>query len=342
MAGWRKVVGITAVGTVLLLAAAITATIGWRPFIGPKARTLTDRRFEPTPERMARGEYLANHVMGCTGCHSEADPSNHGLPTEGKLAAGQSFAADGMPWLIAPNLTPDPDTGAGNWTDDALARAIREGIGHDGRALFPMMPYQAFRRLPDEDLASVIVYLRSLTPVRLARPASQVPFPLSRLINAVPEPLTAPVPAPNLSTPEKRGEHLATIADCAGCHTPRDSQGSPLPNLFLAGGNPFVLPTGTVTPANLTTDPSGIPYYTEDVFLQVMHTGRVVARQLNDAMPWAYYGGMVDDDLKAIYAYLKTIPPAKHTVDNSLPPTDCQLCGTKHGGGERNAARGGG
>ena len=65
--------------------------------------------------------------------------------------------------IVAPNLTPDPETGAGNWTDDQLARAIREGIGHDGRALFPMMPYTHFREMSDEDLASVIVYLRSLT-----------------------------------------------------------------------------------------------------------------------------------------------------------------------------------
>ena len=68
----------------------------------------------------------------------------------------------GFPGLVfAPNITPDPETGAGNWTDDQLARAIREGVGHDGRALFPFMPYQDFRFYSDEDLASIIVYLRS-------------------------------------------------------------------------------------------------------------------------------------------------------------------------------------
>ena len=85
---------------------------------------------------------------------------------EGKAFAGRSFAPDGVPFLTAPNLTPDPETGIGTWTDDMLARAIREGISHDGRTLFPIMPYQKFRHLSDEDLASIVVYLRSLPPIR--------------------------------------------------------------------------------------------------------------------------------------------------------------------------------
>ena len=88
--------------------------------------------------------------------------------------------------IVAPNISLDAETGAGNWTDDMLARAIREGIGHDGRALFPLMPYQDFASLSDEDLASIIVYLRSLPP--------QVIFPVRYLIRSVPRPLSAPVP----------------------------------------------------------------------------------------------------------------------------------------------------
>ena len=77
----------------------------------------------------------------------------------------------GLPGKVyAPNITPDAETGAGNWSDDQLARAIREGVGHDGRALFPLMPYPDFHSMSDEDLASVIVYLRSLPPVHKPRP----------------------------------------------------------------------------------------------------------------------------------------------------------------------------
>ena len=67
-----------------------------------------------------------------------------------------------------------------------------------------------------------------------------------------------------------------------------------------------------------------------------MHTGFVGAREVSDAMPWAAYGQMTDEDLRAIFAYLKTLKPVKHRIDNDLPPTDCPVCGKKHGGGDKN------
>ena len=79
-----------------------------------------------------------------------------------RLGAGVVWSVEGMPWLTAPNITPDPETGIGKWSDDAVARAIREGIGLDGRALFSLMPYEEYRRIPDEDLAAIVVYIRSL------------------------------------------------------------------------------------------------------------------------------------------------------------------------------------
>ena len=96
----------------------------------------------------------------------------------------------GLPGSVhAPNITPDPETGAGNWSDDQLARAIREGIGHDGRALFPFMPYLGLRALSDEDLASIIVYLRSLPPVRQSRPTTDADLP-----GEIPDPRRPPPP----------------------------------------------------------------------------------------------------------------------------------------------------
>jgi hypothetical protein len=87
---------------------------------------------------------------------------------------------------------------------------------------------------------------------------------------------------------------------------------------------------------NLTPAPSGIPHYNEALFLEAIRTGRVRERQLSDVMPWGHYRNMTDEDLTSIFAYLKTLKPVDHTVDNELPPTDCALCGLKHGGGERN------
>src|SRR5207248_2143382 len=102
----------------------------------------------------------------------------------GMALAGRNWTPDGVPFLTAPNLTPDPETGAaGTWSDDTLARAIREGIGHDGRALF-IMPYGRYRHMTDEDLASVIVYLRSLPPVKHNLSKTDMPFPLKHLIKS--------------------------------------------------------------------------------------------------------------------------------------------------------------
>jgi mono/diheme cytochrome c family protein len=333
-----KVFAIVALVIAALVVVGVTFTIGWRPFIGPKARPLTSRTFERTPERLARGTYLVEAQMGCMVCHSPHDWTKHDPATlTGMKGAGQDFGfLKGLPGrVVAPNLTPDPETGAGNWSDDTLARAIREGIGHDGRALFPLMPYEHYRNLPDEDLASVIVYLRALQPVRNPLPSTEIIFPVKYLIRGVPKPVTAAVPAPDLSTPVKRGEHFVEMGGCTDCHTPQD-KGQPLPGMDFAGG--FVLegPWGYVASANLTPDPSGIPYYDEALFLQTMRTGYVKARELKQIMPWDVYRNMKDDDLKDIFAYLKTLKPVHHRVDNSEPPTMCPLCKSAHGAGDQN------
>jgi hypothetical protein len=251
--------------------------------------------------------------------------------------AGEDFLMlKGLPGhVVAHNLTPDAETGVGAWSDDALARAIREGIGQDGRTLFPIMPYENYRHMPDEDLASVIVYLRSLPPVRNPLPKTEIIFPVNYLIRSAPQPITDPVPAPDVSDPVKRGAFLVTIASCRDCHTPMD-KGTPLPNMEMAGGQIFEGPWGRVATSNLTTDPSGIPYYDETLFLQAMRTGYVRARLINQIMPWRNYAGMTDDDLKAIFAYLKTVKPIHHVVDNADTPTMCVICKVAHGGGEKN------
>ena len=323
---------------VVLLAVGITATIGWRPFIGPRARPLTNRVFEKTPERWSRGQYIVENEAVCMDCHSPRDWTKHDAPAlPGMEGAGQDFSIlKGLPGhVVVPNITPDPETGAGTWSDDALARAIREGIGHDGRALFPVMPYENYRHMPDEDLASVIVYLRSLPPVRNAMPKTEIIFPVKYLMRSTPQPITEAVPSPDVSDPVKRGAFLVTIASCRDCHTPMD-KGAPLPNMDLAGGQIFEGPWGRVATPNLTPDPSGIPYYDEILFLQAIRTGYVKARPLNQMMPWHIYRGMTDDDLKAIFAYLKTVKPVHHVVDNAEPPTMCVVCGTVHGGGDKN------
>lgn len=322
----------------LSLAVGVTFTIGWRPFFGPKARPLTSRAFERTPRRLERGRYIATALSGCVYCHSPHDWNAPGTPdVAGKEGSGEVLAYADLPGrIVAPNLTSDRETGAGLWSDDQLARAIREGIGHDGRALFPLMPFLHYRRMSDEDLASVIVYLRSLPPLRHELPKTEIIFPVKYLIRSVPEPLTSPVSdLPATTSPIDRGAHLVNLAGCEDCHTPQD-KGQELPGMAFAGGFPFAGPWGYVVSTNITPDASGISYYDESLFLKVMHTGLVKARRLSAIMPITVYKGLSNDDLQAMFAYLRTLKPVPHGVDNSEALTFCKLCRQRHGSGDRN------
>jgi mono/diheme cytochrome c family protein len=324
------------VAIVLLLAVGITLTVGWRPFIGPKTRELTDREFQSTPARLERGARLVR-VAGCYFCHS---PHDYSLPDE-PVISGREFSGAQLPFaglpgrVVAPNLTPDRETGAGNWSDDQLARAIREGIGHDGRALFPMMPYQNLHQMSDEELASVIVYLRTVPAIHNQVPPTELIFPVKYLIRSAPEPLYTSVPEPDTSNKVNWGKYLLARSGCEDCHTPQ-AKGQRIEGMKLAGGFTLTTPGNSATSANITPDASGISYYDEALFIEVMRTGMVKARKLSPHMPTSEYKYLTDDELKAIYAYLRTIPPVKHRVDNTQPPTACKLCQGKHGAGDQN------
>jgi mono/diheme cytochrome c family protein len=332
VAAWGFTTVVTA--TVVL----ITVTVGWRPVLGAKSRPLTDRKIERTPERMARGKYLVEGVGGCFDCHSqlpEQKPEAGVAPVFEKKGSGRIVINQGDLVIAAPNLTPDPETGSGTWSDDQFARAIREGIGHDGRTLFPMMPYEDFRHLSDEDLASIIVYIRSLDPVHHELPKPKIPFPLSRLINNAPQPVKEPV-VHETSDRVAHGRYLATIGGCANCHTPKDKSGRPIPGMEFAGGNYF--DEFKVATANITPDASGIGYYDEALFIKAIRTGHVGARGLRVPMPWWVFRNMNDEDLKSIFAFLRTVKPVHHRVDNSEAAGKCKQCNGYHGSGSENGA----
>jgi hypothetical protein len=185
-----KIAGYGILALLLLAALGMTFTVGWRPVVGARKRPLTSRRFQPTPERMHRGEYLVRAVGKCMSCHSKYDEKARPPVLLSKEGAGTVLFEDAaIGRIVGPNITSDPETGLGKWSDDAIARAIREGIAADGSALFPVMPYEHFRRLSDEDLASIVVLLRSLPPVQSDLPPNKIPFLFARLIQAVPQPV---------------------------------------------------------------------------------------------------------------------------------------------------------
>jgi hypothetical protein len=273
-----------------------------------------------------------NGVAACFSCHGPIDFSKQGWPpVPGKEGSGYDWGLFGQ---VAPNITPDAETGAGTWTDDMLARAIREGVGHDGRFLNPaVMPYEFYRAMSDEDLSSVIVYLRSIPPIRNHFPPPKTP---DNLVTPYAVPITRPIPQPDISTPQKRGAYLVQIAGCQYCHTLRDVNRRSLPSLEFAGGDLTTTPYSEASSANITPDPSGISYYDEAQFLKTIRTGKVGARKISPNMPWWYFAHMSDEDLKSVFAFLRTVRPVHHRVDNTEPVAYCRICRRKHAGGALN------
>jgi mono/diheme cytochrome c family protein len=333
-----KTVLLALLALVVVGVAGLITSVGWEVVLGPKARPVTDRAFDATEARLARGRYLVEGPAHCFHCHSEHDLASPEFPTIAQTrGGGWELPEPSLGRLYAPNITSDPETGIGGWSDDEIARAIQEGVSRDGRALFPVMPYFQYAQLDEEDIASIIVYLRTVPPVRKPNVTRELVFPLEYIVKTIPEPLTEPSRSHPSSTPVERGRYLATVADCTDCHTPSDANGEPLPGLAFGGGMPFVMPgADPVFSMNITPDPSGIAHYDEAFFLDVIKSGRLPARLLNHVMPFEFYRNMTDDDLRDLFAFLQSLPPVRHRISNDDPPRPCAVCGQSHGLGELN------
>jgi mono/diheme cytochrome c family protein len=325
---------------VLVVLGGITA-IGWQVVLGPKMRPVTGRTFAASPERLARGKYIVEGPAHCFHCHTEPDLNDPaGIGIAAKQGAGWQMPIPELnnPWSA--NITSDVATGIGGWTDDESAGAIQEGVDKQGRALFPIMPYLKFRNLTDEDLASIVVFLRTIPPVNHAVPEPAWPFPLNLIVKTLPQPLSSHAPEPARTTAVARGEYLVNMAACIDCHTPADDHGTPLKGMDYAGGGLFHDPAKGGQPifsANITPDASGISHYDEAFFVQTMQTGTMPGRTLNPIMPFGYFRNMTEDDLKDVFAYVKTIAPVKHRLSNTDPPTKCPVCNRVHGLGDLNS-----
>lgn len=311
--------------------AALTAIARQPPLPGLRIRPLTDRTFERNGARRERGRYLAEGILQCALCHSDRDWGQPGAPpVQSRTMAGHVWNDEGTTRLVAPNLTSDVETGAGGGSDDMLARAIREGISHDGRPLHPQMWYPSFSRLSDEDLASVIVYLRSLPAIRNPLPRTQLSEEQVQRIVGRPMPITTPVSGPADDSPLERGRYLAAIGDCGGCHTLWEAER--LPGAF-AGGNAISRDGKNIYSTNLTPHATGIDY-DADAFVQLMRTGK--QGLTHPMMPWAAFRHLTDEDLRALHAFLQSRHPVAHAISNLAPPTMCAVCGQAHGLGNIN------
>jgi mono/diheme cytochrome c family protein len=297
------------------IAAAGTVISGCSLFQAAK-RPAEEITIQRTPERVARGSYLANHVMACFGCHSPLDANTH-MPLPNMTGAGgRGFTRDeGLPGnIFSTNLTPDPETGLGTWTDGEILRAMREGVSKDGHALFPIMPYPNYRGMSDADAQAIVAYLRTLAPVKNAITPRQLDFPVSMIVNVIPKPVEGPVAPPPTAKENAvgRGAYVAKMASCIECHTPQTPQGPDKSKLF-AGGYPFVVDGHTFWMPNLTSDKeTGLGGFTDRQVEDAIRYGQCPnGGMLSPVMPWPIYNGMNQEDMGALIAFLRTLPPIK-------------------------------
>jgi cytochrome c553 len=291
--------------------------------LSPIVRPAPELKVQSSPQAIERGRYLAHHVAACMGCHSEVDQSQSGEPIlPGRTGSGRDFGdVPGLPGRMrAANLTPDAETGIGNWSDGQLLRAIREGIAHDGHVMFPFMPYPTYAKLlSDADAHAIIAYLRSLPPIKNQLEPSTVKFPVSMLIRAVPAPVSTPA-GPQPTEVVERGQWLLSMANCHDCHDAFDGQHRPIPGKELSGGFEFASPNGkgSVFASNITSDQAtGIGSYTDEDLLRVMNEGVNKAGRKLYGMPWPHYAGMTDEDKRALIVALRKVPPVANVVKAS-------------------------
>jgi mono/diheme cytochrome c family protein len=260
-----------------------------------------------------RGEYIVRNVAVCGHCHA-ADPKRD---VDGPLSGGMEFRDWRVGTIGASNLTADPETGLGQWTVGEIVRALRNGQSRNGRLLAPVMPYEWFHEMSDADAIAVAQYLKSLPPVRNeVRQSPNFLFRIGKVLLLRPKPaISAAAPPPG--TTAEYGEYLSQhVGLCGDCHTQRRGiRSAPDRSRLFAGmAKP---PKGfPANPSNLTPDDeTGIGRWSEADFLHTMRTGtRPDGSRLHPFMPWHENARMTDDDLKAIYRYLRTLPPMHNVV----------------------------
>jgi mono/diheme cytochrome c family protein len=314
-------------GIALAVILAVAGLLGWLAAKKPAMRPPSAEKIEATPERLARGRYMVEHVSHCLGCHSDAFFDRFALPTRPGTEGQGGFAFDeklDVPGLVqAQNITPDPKSGIGAWTDGEVMRAIREGINQDGEAMFPMMPYPNYRVLSDEDTKAIVAYLRTIAPIDHAVAPRKLDFPVNLVVKMIPKPLDGPVPEPDRSDTVAYGKYLSTVAGCIFCHTPKDDKQRPIPGQEASGGWVLTGPWGRVVSSNITPDPDtymGKASRGEfiDRFKSLEHldgeNAPIAPPGKNTVMSWPRFGGMTREDLGAIYDYLKTLKPIKKTI----------------------------
>lgn len=311
---------------VLMVAAGVLAVGGYSYLLlaYPKVGPASALRADPTPERLARGRYLSDHVAACTDCHSQRDWTRYAGPVK-----ADTYGAGGEVWdetmgfpgrLVSLNITP---AALSSWTDGEIVRAFTEGLSRDGTPLFPLMPYPTYgQHMAQEDALAIVAYLRTIPPRSQQLADRRLNFPLPLIVRTMPASGNATAGRPDPADRVAYGRYLTNIAGCADCHTPINDRNEAIADKRLAGGHEFQMPNGLIArSANLTPDATGLRGWTEDQFVEkfkaygVASPAPVQPGDFNTPMPWPAYAGMTRDDLGAIFAYLQTVTPVTNVVE---------------------------
>jgi mono/diheme cytochrome c family protein len=259
----------------------------------------------------ARGAYLVTTIAGCGNCHTPRDTTGHVIANR-TLAGGLEFDIPPA-HVIAPNITPDPQTGIGKWSEAQIVTALRDGKRPDGTIIGPPMPFDFYRQISDRDAAAIAAYLHSLQPVRHAvgRTLFKIPLPPSY------GPPVAHVDEPPRADKVAYGGYLAgPVGHCMECHTPFGAPGELDLSRLGAGGREFPVfdkPGAVVVSRNITPDPEhGIGKWSDAEIKHAITTGiRPDGTKLVRTMAFDWYAKIAPSDLDAIVAYLRSLKPAK-------------------------------
>jgi tryptophan-rich sensory protein/cytochrome c553 len=282
--------GVLGVLTLLLVGATTLYSLGTRKV--SRIYTVQGQAItvEVTDEVLARGEHLVRFVSGCADCH-------------GANLGGNLFVDEpGFAKIYAPNLTAGQGGAASVYSDADWERALRKGIGHEGRALAPMMPSEAAQHFSDADLAAIVAYIRSVPPIDGATPKPNYALVAKMLIGAGVLPLSPDLvvkvkrlePSPEIGVTTEYGHYLANIAGCTTCH-----------GANLTGAEHPAHP-GLQTP-NLSS--GNAASWSLEEFQRTLRTGRTPeGKDLSlELMPWAMYAGMTDDEMEAMWLWLESL-----------------------------------
>jgi mono/diheme cytochrome c family protein len=286
-ANWRR----------MLLGAAAAVAVS-------AALTLAARAETP----LERGTYLMNSIVACGNCHTPKGPDGQSIASK-ELAGG--FVVNAPVFrAVSPNITPDKDTGIGNWTDDQIINAIRNGKRPDGTIIGPPMPIAFYRGMSDSDAKAIVAYLRAAKPIsnKVEKSVYKIPLP------AAYGPVVTHVADVKPSRKAEYGHYMATgLGHCMDCHTPMEKGRNDMSRLG-AGGNTFAAPGGgLIISANLTPgNPDGVAGWTDAQVTSAITDGtRPDGRPLVKLMAFEWYKNINKDDMDALVAFIRTLKPIK-------------------------------